>query len=89
MLQVVPPPHRPPRQRWWPGAGKLLLVALTWAVAAFVVLGAAAATRIGPVLYEISNRHGIHAADVLVGITMFCLALLVTAVIVWPRRLWY
>lgn len=89
MLQVVPPPRRPPRRMWFPSAGQVVAVVFTWGVAALVVLGTAATTRVGPVLYQINDRHGIHAFDVLVGTGMFCLALLVSAVIVWPRRRWY
>lgn len=68
---------------------QLVLLALTWGCAVFVVLATAAVTRVGPVLYEINDRHGVHAFDVLVGTGMFCLALLATAWIVWPRRTWY
>ena len=39
-------------------------------------------------LYEFNDRHGIHAFDVLVGTGVFCVALLATAGIVWPRRHW-
>lgn len=88
MLQVKPPTRRRP-QRWWPTLGQLFLVALTWGAAAFVVLATAAVTRVGPILYTINDRHGIHAFDVLVGMGMFCLALLVTAWIVWPRPRWH
>ena len=69
----------------WPSVGKLVLVALVWGGAAFLVLGNAATTRIGPVLYRISSSHGVHAGDIVVGTVVFCLALLATAVIVWPR----
>lgn len=89
MLQVVPPPRRPPRRAWWPSAGQLVAAAVVWGLAAMVVLGTAAVTRVGPILYTINDRHGIHAFDVLVGTGMFCAALLTTAVIVWPRRRWY
>ncbi len=88
MLQVEPPhlPDRPRRRvRRRPGLGRLLLVALIWAVAAAVVLATAAVTRIGPVLIQINERHGVHAFDLLVGTAMFCLALLVTAWIVRPH----
>lgn len=87
MLRVQPPP-RHPRQQWWPTVGQVLLVAFTWSAASVIVLATAAATRIGPVLYTINDRHGIHAFDILVGTMMFCLALLVTAGIVRPRRRW-
>jgi hypothetical protein len=66
--------------------GKLVLVALVWGGAAFVVLGNAATTRIGPVLYSVSDGHGVHAGDIVVGTVVFCLALLATALIVWPRH---
>lgn len=89
MLQVIPPPSEPRRRTWWPSAARLVLLALTWGAAAFVVLTTAAVTRIGPVLYQISERHGVHAFDIVVGVVMFCLALLATAAIVWPRRDWY
>ncbi|MGQ0577023.1 MAG: hypothetical protein ACT4RN_22895 [Pseudonocardia sp.] len=85
MLQARPA-HGPRPAAGWPGVGKLALVALTWGFAALVVLATAAVTRVGPILYTINDRHGIHAFDVLVGTGMFCVALLVTAVIVWPRR---
>lgn len=84
MLQVEPAaPH--PRPVGWPSIGKLLLVAVVWGGAGFLVLGNAAVTRIGPVLYSISGGHGVHAGDIIVGTVVFCLAVLATAVIVWPR----
>jgi len=89
MLQLKPPSRRPRRQRWWPSLGQLLLVAFTWGLATMIVLAVAAVIEVGPVLYEINERHGIHAFDVLVATGMFCLSLLVTAWIVWPRRRWY
>jgi hypothetical protein len=85
VLQVRPR-RSDPGPVGWPTAGRLLLVALTWAGAALVVLATAATTRIGPVLRQLSGGHGVHAGDVLVGTVMFCLAALGTAWIVWPRR---
>jgi hypothetical protein len=87
VLQVQPS-SRPRRHAGWPTVAQLVALVLTWSAAAFVVLATAAVTRIGPVLYEFNDRHGIHAFDVLVGTGMFCVALLATAGIVWPRRRW-
>lgn len=87
MLQVQPS-SRPRRHAGRPTAAQLAALVLTWSAAGFVVLATAAVTRVGPVLYGINDRHGIHAFDVLVGTGMFCVALLATAAIVWPRRRW-
>lgn len=82
MLQAEPPRAS---QAGWQVLRRLLLVLLAWSAAAFAVLANAAVTRIGPVIYQINDRHGVHAGDVLVGTGMFCLAVLVTAALLWPR----
>lgn len=74
----------PPRQR--PDGGRLVGVVFLWAVAVAVVLATAAFTRIGPVVYVIDQRHGVHAFDALVAVGAFGMASLVTFGIVRRRR---
>lgn len=68
------------------GGGRWLAVAAAWGVAAAVVLATAAFTRIGPVVYVFNARHGVHEGDVVVAAAMFCMAALVTAGLLRPRR---
>jgi hypothetical protein len=42
------------------------MVLVVWAVAVAGVLLTAMDTRVGPVLFTISRRHGVHLGDVLV-----------------------
>jgi hypothetical protein len=54
--------------------GRLVAVVFVWAASAAVVLGTAAFTRIGPVIYVINARHGVHAFDALVAVAAFVVA---------------
>ncbi|WP_098958323.1 hypothetical protein [Pseudonocardia sp. N23] len=62
-------------------------IAVTWAVAAFVTLGVAAETRIGPVILTFTPKHGIHLGDIAVFFGCTAVALVVTAALLArPRR---
>ncbi|AEA27236.1 hypothetical protein GCM10023403_40410 [Pseudonocardia benzenivorans] len=54
-------------------------IVLTWVVAAFVTLGVAAETRIGPVIMKFTPKHGIHLGDLATMLTCTAVALVVTA----------
>lgn len=43
----------------------LAQVGLVWLVAALVSLWIAGTTRIGPTVFELSERHGVHLGDLL------------------------
>ncbi|MGE3285316.1 MAG: hypothetical protein AB7J32_04320 [Pseudonocardia sp.] len=64
-----------------PRVAGLTAVVFVWAVAAAAVLGTAAFTRIGPVVFVFNERHGVHAFDALVAVAAFVVALLATAVL--------
>lgn len=68
------------------GGGRWLAVAAAWGVAVAIALATAAFTRIGPVVYVFNARHGVHEGDVVVAAAMFCVAALVTAGLLRPRR---
>lgn len=75
-----PHPHR-----GGPSAGRLVAALCVWGFAAAVVLGTAAFTRVGPVIYVIGGGHGVHAFDALVAVVAFVCALLVTPALLRPR----
>lgn len=54
-------------------------IVVTWVVAAFVTLGVAAETRIGPVIMTLSPRHGVHLGDLATMLVCAAVALVVTA----------
>ncbi|GAY09869.1 hypothetical protein TOK_4225 [Pseudonocardia sp. N23] len=56
-------------------------------MAAFVTLGVAAETRIGPVILTFTPKHGIHLGDIAVFFGCTAVALVVTAALLArPRR---
>ncbi|MGD9527219.1 hypothetical protein [Pseudonocardia sp.] len=67
-------------------AGRLAAVVVVWAAGAAVVLGTAAFTRIGPVVYVIDSRHGVHAFDALVAVAVVVVAVPSTVAFLWRSR---
>jgi hypothetical protein len=86
MLQVRAHRHGSRAYGWRPTIRQLVLVLVAWAGATVFVLVVAAGTKVGPILFQLSERHGVHAGDLLVGTASYGAALLLTAWIVWPRR---
>ena len=56
----------------------LVLVLAAWAGAVVAVLGVAATTRIGPIVLDLSERHGVHLGDVVTALVCFTAAWTVT-----------
>jgi hypothetical protein len=54
------------------------LVMLTWLVAAACVVTVMSETRIGPVVFNLTMRHGIHLGDAYAAIGSTAIALLIT-----------
>ena len=54
------------------------MVLMVWAVAVAAVLLTAVDTRVGPVLFTISRRHGVHLGDVLVLLAAAAIAAVLT-----------
>jgi hypothetical protein len=50
-----------------------------WGAATLLGIGAAATTRIGPVVMPISSSHGIHLGDLLVFVVAYLAAAVITA----------
>ena len=46
------------------GAVRAAVIAAVWAVATAAALVLAWQTRVGPVIYRLSERHGVHLGDV-------------------------
>lgn len=67
-------------------AGRLAAVVLVWALAAAAVLGTAAFTRIGPVIYVFNEQHGVHEGDALVAVAAFVVAGLLSVGLLRRRR---
>lgn len=59
-----------------------MLVALTWGAALVFVLVVAADTRIGPVVFRITEKHGVHLGDIYATLAAVVVALLITVWIV-------
>jgi hypothetical protein len=57
---------------------RLLLAAAVWGVASAVALTIAWRTRIGPVLFVINSRHGIHLGDIVAFIVAYTWAAVIT-----------
>ncbi len=53
-------------------------VILVWAAATLFGLGVAAITRIGPVLFAVSERHGVHLGELLAFAVAYVTALVIT-----------
>lgn len=58
------------------------LCAVVWLLSAIVALAVASETRIGPILLQLSPRHGIHTGDVLAVMTAMAISSLFT-LLVW------
>jgi hypothetical protein len=58
-------------------------ICAVWVVATAVVLLFAADTRVGPILLNLSERHGVHLGDVVALVAMYSAA---AAVSRWIRR---
>jgi hypothetical protein len=66
-----------------PSAGRALaLVALTWGVAVGCILTVAADTRIGPVVFRLTEKHGVHLGDLYAALGCAGVALLITVWII-------
>ena len=57
----------------------------TWLGAAVAVLFVAATTTVGPVVLRLSDRHGVHAGDLVAAVVIVAGAALVTACLLWPQ----
>jgi len=53
-------------------------VILVWVAATLVGLTVAATTRIGPIVFTLSARHGAHVGDVLAFVVAYGVALAIT-----------
>lgn len=62
----------------------LIGILAAWAVSVFTVLLVAATTDVGPVVLELTGRHGVHAGDVLAALAGAAVAVAATASIVVP-----
>jgi hypothetical protein len=60
-------------------------VVATWLGAAVAVLFVVATTTVGPVVLRLSDRHGVHAGDVVGAVVIVAGAALVTACLLWPQ----
>lgn len=63
------------------------VLAVIWCGAVVAGLVVARLTKVGPILFEISGRHGVHAGDVVAFAFAFAVASLCTAVLMewWDR----
>lgn len=63
------------------------VLAVVWGGALAAGLVVARLTKVGPILFEISGRHGVHAGDVVAFAFAFAVASLCTAVLLdwWGR----
>jgi hypothetical protein len=57
---------------------RLLATALVWAVASAVALAIAWKTKVGPVLFVLSSRHGVHLGDIVAFFVAFVWAGIIT-----------
>ncbi len=53
-------------------------VVLLWGAATLLGLGVAATTRIGPVLFTVTDSHGVHLGDLVAFAAAYCAALVIT-----------
>lgn len=60
---------------------RVILVLATWTVAAFAVLVVAAKVDLGPVVFELSYNHGVHALDLLAGVVAAMAATIVSVLV--------
>jgi hypothetical protein len=64
-----------------------LAVVLVWCAATAAGLWVAAETKVGPVVFVIDQRHGIHQGDLIAfGAAYGCAALLTIALLLGARR---
>ena len=66
---------------------RVAVLAVIWGGALAVGLVAARLTKVGPILLEVSGRHGVHTGDVLAFAFSFTVAALCTAALLdwWAR----
>jgi hypothetical protein len=66
---------------------RVAVLAVIWGGAVAVGLAAARLTKLGPILFEVSGRHGVHMGDVLAFAFTFTLAAVCTAALLdwWAR----
>ncbi|WP_214371330.1 hypothetical protein [Pseudonocardia sp. H11422] len=86
MTQVDRPPPRP-RSRGIDvrlTVRQLVLIATTWVGATGVALLVAAETKLGPIVLDLTKRHGVHLGDLVAVAVCFITALLITSRIVHP-----
>jgi hypothetical protein len=67
-----------PRAGWRPRGITLIAV---WIMATLLALGVAATTRIGPILFTLSPRHGVHLGDLLAFAASYATALVITVLV--------
>lgn len=67
---------------------RLAVLAVIWAGAVAVGLAAARLTKVGPILFEVSGRHGVHTGDVLAFTFAFAFASFCTAALLdwWANK---
>jgi hypothetical protein len=66
---------------------RVAVLASIWGGAVALGLAAARLTKVGPILFEVSGRHGVHTGDVLAFAFAFTLASVCTAALLdwWAR----
>lgn len=66
---------------------RLLLAAAVWATASAVALAIAWKTKVGPVLFALSSRHGVHLGDIVAFVVAYTWAGITTmALLASPSR---
>ena len=63
-----------------------VLAVATWIVAAVLTLLVAAETSVGPVVLELTRRHGVHSGDVAFGLAAAGVASIVTHLLLAPLQ---
>jgi hypothetical protein len=59
----------------------MLIIAVVWVGATLFGLAVAATTTVGPVVLELTSRHGVHFGDIVAFVGSYIVALLVTLVV--------
>lgn len=65
---------------------RLLILAVVWGMAAAAALFISWQTRVGPVVYAVSQRHGVHLGDLAAFVVAAAWAGVLTLALVAPRR---